>query len=112
MRFWGALVLAENLYRALRLSPKCWSWDEVLGRTGFRGGPLQGFTPKPKCWSWDEGFGAHWFSRRTSSCSSGEKSLAMWKYSRISDGVLPLMMFATVVQHRCSRPLHIQRRSR
>lgn len=48
---------------------------------------------------------AHWFSLRTSSSSSGVKSFLMLKVLRISAGVFPLIMFATVWQHKSSNSL-------
>ena len=48
---------------------------------------------------------AHWFSLRTSSSSSGVKSFLMLKVVRISAGVFPLIMFATVWQHKSSKSL-------
>lgn len=66
-------------------------------RTGSRAGPLQGLKPEP------QNFGAisrvsgcaHWFSRRTSSSSSGAKSLGMLNVFRISSGVLPVQRTRT-----------------
>jgi hypothetical protein len=46
---------------------------------------------------------AHWFSLRTSSSSSGVKSFLMLNVFRISSGVFPLIMSATVWQVRSSR---------
>lgn len=46
---------------------------------------------------------AHWFSRLTSSSSSGVKSFLMLNCFLISSGVLPLIIFATVQQVRSSR---------
>ena len=48
---------------------------------------------------------AHWFSLRTSSSSSGVKSFLMLNALRISSGVLPLIMFATVMHVRSRRDL-------
>ena len=51
---------------------------------------------------------AHWFSRRTSSSSSGVKSFGMLKVLRISSGVLPLIMLATVRHVRSSSGLMLR----
>lgn len=48
---------------------------------------------------------AHWFSRRTSSSSSGVKSFLMLNVLRISSGVFPLIMSATVWQVKSSKLL-------
>ena len=48
---------------------------------------------------------AHWFSLRTSSSSSGVKSFLMLNVLRISAGVFPLIIFATVWQHKSSKSL-------
>ncbi len=48
---------------------------------------------------------AHWFSLRTSSSSSGVKSFLMLNVLRISAGVFPLIIFATVWQHKSSNSL-------
>ena len=47
----------------------------------------------------------HSFSLRTCSSSLGVKSFLMLKVLRISSGVLPLIMFATVLQVTSNRPL-------
>jgi len=47
----------------------------------------------------------HSFSLRTCSSSAGVKSFLMLNVFRISSGVLPLIMFATVLQVTSSRPL-------
>lgn len=48
---------------------------------------------------------AHWFSLRTSSSSSCVKSFLMLNVLRISAGVFPLIIFATVWQHKSSNSL-------
>ena len=51
---------------------------------------------------------AHWFSRRTSSSSSGVKSFGMLNVLRISSGVFPLIMLATVRHVRSSSGLMLR----
>jgi len=47
----------------------------------------------------------HSFSLRTCSSSAGVKSFLMLNVFRISSGVLPLIMFATVLQVTSNKPL-------